>query len=203
LNWEEIERKLREICIIEVFIGKMSRKEINELYQYIERIAENYKSLEMIFNRIKKTPLNPHEISTFMLMFILYINEGWLSLSTNYVIYALMLKEHHDIWSEHDHKFVSSFMGLFNIPLYIRLEFLSKHGYDFFSEICKRDLRNAIAHQKFKIESDGTVHVLEDGKRQSYTIKDLNKALEDATKLLSIFNEVYQSELKRIKRRLE
>ena len=48
------------------------------------------------------------------------------SFAINQIVYALMLKEHHDIWLERRQKFVSSFEELFLVDLYVKEKFL-KH----------------------------------------------------------------------------
>jgi len=104
----------------------------------------------------------------------------------NVVIYALMLKEHHDIWSGRERKFVSSYDELSEVPLYVRLKFLEKHKFGFFSEICPKDIRNAIAHLNFNINSDGTIYLKKPKKK--YTKKELENKIRDIVKMANLLD---------------
>jgi hypothetical protein len=67
---------------------------------------------------------------------------------------------------------VSSLKELQRLDLAYKLNFLRNYELPLFSEIVNRELRNEVAHLKFKIESDGTVR---DSKG---ALVDINKAIE-------------------------
>jgi len=113
----------------------------------------------------------------------LYTLEGPLSFTMNAVIYALIKEEHHDIWLEKDHKFITSFNEIFEIPLSTRLKFLNLHGFSFFSETCSRKLRNAVAHQDFNIESDGSIHY----KDTTKTLSEIDRINKRMNGIVEIF----------------
>lgn len=58
------------------------------------------------------------------------------------------------------------------LRLYLKLEFLRRHDFDFLAETCPKALRNAIAHQNFKIDEDSSI-VISDGKEKRFTQKKL------------------------------
>jgi hypothetical protein len=43
------------------------------------------------------------------------------------------------------------------IPLTVKLKFLERHDFDFFTGLCHRELRNAVAHQDYQFDSNGDV----------------------------------------------
>ncbi len=88
---------------------------------------------------------------------------------------------HHDISDRGE--FVDSFKKILQINLYTKLNFLTRHGFSFFSIICDRRLRNAIAHHDFKIGSNGEI-ILKD---REITRVELVKKINDLLKLINIF----------------
>ena len=122
--------------------------------------------------------------SAYLCLFdLLYTLEGPFSFVMNSVICALITEGHHDIWSELKQRFVSSFSDVLEIPLSTRLKFLNSHGFEFFSEICPRKIRNAIAHQNFKIEPDGSIAY--DGKEMS--LSELRRITDRMVTVVKLF----------------
>jgi hypothetical protein len=163
--------------------NKPEFKEVNSIFQHLKRMQENSLIWNQLFGKIEKLQTSQTEDSLFLLLYILYFVEGPLNLVINEIAYSLMVKGHHDIWSEQKQKFVSSFDELFEIRLFIKLEFLKKHGFGFLSEICSKEIRNAIAHQNFKIEPDGTVRLKNERK---YTQKELREKIDDKLKFIKM-----------------
>lgn len=139
-------------------------------------------SWEKLRDRLHDSTMPPKESAYLHLFDLLYILEGPLSYVMNVVIYTLMRVGHHDIWSEKKQKFISSFEDVFEMPLATRLKFLNNHGFDFFSEICPRKVRNAVAHQNFKIMSDGSIHW--NGNELALSkLKEINERMMDIVQL--------------------
>lgn len=52
-----------------------------------------------------------------------------------------------------------------------KITFLKEHGFDYFEEVCAKDIRNAIAHQNIEIKDDGTLII----KEGQYSLNELDK----------------------------
>ena len=48
-------------------------------------------------------------------------------------------------------------------------------------------MRNAVAHQNFKIEDDGTVHI----KNKKFTKQDSENKIHELTELLNLLGEIF------------
>jgi hypothetical protein len=208
INWNEVQKKMKEVSLtnyfkalqigeiiieekkeytleefLEKFDNKPEIKELNTIFQQYKQTEENSTIHLQLFAKIENLKKSPPEQSLLLLLYILYFDEGPLNLLINYITYWLMKVGHHDIWSEWEQKFVSSFDELDKINLSIRLKFLKKHDFGFLSEICSKEIRNAIAHQNFKIEPDGTVRLKNDRK---YTQKELREKIDDKLRLIKM-----------------
>lgn len=113
----------------------------------------------------------PPEKSMLLLTNLLYVIEGPFSAIVNLIVHN-RIKEHHDIWDEYHEKFVTSFRDIVQLRLYLKLEFLKQHDFGALAEICPKELRNAIAHQGFKIDEEGAV-ILSYGTRKRFTQGEL------------------------------
>ena len=63
---------------------------------------------------------------------------------------------------------------------------MEKHEFSLLSKICHSNLRNAIAHQNFTIDSKGTVHIL-GGKKKKFSIRELAEIHSDIITAMTIF----------------
>ena len=69
-------------------------------------------------------------------------------------------------------------------------QFLKKHGFNFLSEICPRDIRNMVAHSDFVIQEDGTIQSIT--KRKSfYSLKQLTDALLEMDRMIKTITDVW------------
>lgn len=188
-NWNEIGEKIRTISILETFKKHLTlekQKVISDKELQVRQVHSVYSEL------LRKTPwskISADEESLLIVTYILFATEGILGFRMNIIIYSLMLKGHHDVWFEQKQKFVSSFDELFEVHLSTRLKFLKRHGFQFFSEICPRDIRNAIAHMSFNIESNGTFHMK---KGKKYTKKELAIKMTDIVKIVNMIDEALE-----------
>ncbi len=191
IDWSEVEKKIKTISIFETFKAHIDLEELATIKEHHEQMNENSLIQTKLFEKIETLGMSASENSLFLLLVILYLTEGPISLAINIFIYTLMLRGHHDIWFEEKQKFVSSFDELFSVSLSVKLKFLKKHGFGFMPEICSREIRNAVAHQDFKIEPDGTVYTMKDGKIYSkFTKKDLTEKIENALRLIELLAEI-------------
>lgn len=186
IDWNKIEGKIDLTSVLKTFETHLNSKKIavmREHFEQMRRIGIIYREL---FKEINWSSMSATETSLLFLTYILFLTEGVLGFDMNLIIYDLMLKGHHDIWFEWKQRFVSSFDELFEVPLSVRLKFLKKHGFEFFSEICPKDLRNAIAHLNFDIDSDGTIQI-KNGKK--YTKKELENEVSNVLRLIRLFGK--------------
>ena len=79
-------------------------------------------------------------------------------------------------------KFISSFTKIFKINTFNRLKYLTAHHFDEFSKVYPRHIRNAIAHQDFRIDANGGVYIRD----ESLKISDLESNIRDIAKVIDI-----------------
>ena len=189
VDWNKIKEQIESLSISEVLEKHLDTPEKKAIVVRTKQVAEFHRVYGKLLEKIPWPKISASEESFLIVSYILFMTEGLLSFGMNVIIYALMLKEHHDIWSEWKNKFVSSYDELSEVRLSARLKFLERHGFGFFSEICPKDIRNAIAHMNFIIDSKGTIHLKRPTKQ--YTKEELQKKIEDIVKMVSLFNEVW------------
>lgn len=183
IDWNKVEGKINITSIFKTFETHLNQKEIAVVREHFEQARKISSVYIKLLKNISWSSISEIEASLVILTYILFLTEGILGFGMNMIIYDLMLKGHHDIWLEWKQRFVSSFDELSEVPLSVRLKFLKKHELEFFSEICPRDLRNAIAHLNFDIDSDGTIQI-KDGKK--YTKKELEIEISNVLKLIGL-----------------
>jgi hypothetical protein len=138
------------------------QKDKATIKEHAKRVEDNFVLWNNFWRKIGKLEKSAPEDSLFRLLAVLFLTEGLLAFIVDTIIYNLMLKEHHDIWSERKREFVSSFNELLELhDLDEKLKFLDEHGFGFISnQIYPGKMRNAIAHLDFDIEPDtGTVYI--------------------------------------------
>jgi hypothetical protein len=150
-NWEEIEKRLDTLDVTCILTEENGR--IDDSFH---RCAANHSIWIKLQLKYEGQHFSLEEFSLTYLMNFLFEIEGYLNLVMDFVVYALM-KRHHDIWSDVNQSFISSFDEISLIPLSVKLKFLENHGFGFFSELCHRELRNAVTHQNCRLDSKGDV----------------------------------------------
>ena len=186
IDWNEIEEKIKTISVFKTFEKHLDPKEqavIRYQTNQVRGISSVYGEL---LEKIPWSSISTSEESLLNVTYLLFLTEGILGFGMNIIIYALILKGHHDVWLEWKQKFVSSYDELSEVPLSVRLEFLKKHGFEFFSEICPKDIRNAIAHMNFNIDSNGTFHIK---KYKKYTKEELENRIFNVVKMVKLLSE--------------
>lgn len=172
---------------------KTSIEEVKVIVEKLDRFAKNMGMWYMFFLKIFQAELLTLRDQTLLkLIFIFYITEGPISTAVNLVSFILMSIEHHDVWSEYRQKFISSYDELAEIPLSIRLKFLKEHGFEIFSKICPAEIRNAIAHNYFEIDSKGVVYIIKKGKKHPKTSEELSEVLNKIQQFLGTFEKAFQ-----------
>jgi len=189
IDWNEIEKKIKTISILKTFETHLDPREMAVIGEHAKQVRKIHLAYSESLKKIRWSSISTTEESLLIIIYTLFLTEGILGFGMNTIIYALMLKGHHDIWFEWKQRFVSSFDELFEVPLSVRLKFLEKHEFEFFSEICPKDIRNAIAHLNFDIGSDGTIHIKQ-GKK--YTKKQLETKIFNVVRLVGLLGEEYK-----------
>lgn len=187
IDWNEIEEKIKTISVFETFEKHLDPKELEVIRDRTFRVRGISSVYGELFKKISWSSISKSEESLLIVTYLLFLTEGLLGFGMNAIIYALMLKEHHDVWFERKQKFVSSYDELSEVPLSVRLKFLEMHGFKFFSEICPKDIRNAIAHMNFNIDSNGTFHMK---KRKKYTKEELENKIFNVVRMFDLLNKV-------------
>jgi len=193
MNWLDIEQKIKGIGFPEIF--SKYYEEMRETLEYSANLVVNAKILKDFFeilDSVKDKKVDA--IST--LTCLLYLIEGPLSFYLNVIIYSLILKEHHDLWDEIRQKFITSYDEISTINLSVKIKFLERHGFDFFKEICSRELRNVIAHQNFRIDLEGNVDIFKKGKiiKKIY-LKEIYLRIDNIVKIIQIINKAFLDQL--------
>jgi hypothetical protein len=195
---EDIEEKIKAIDLPSALkIASDSRSVI----EYLGRIVINRGILDTVFLKQLNfqtipptTNLTPQEKSLLQLVNILFTTEGHFGGIVNLTIYALMVNKHHDVWNEWRQKFASLFEDILDIPLSVKMKFLKRHGFDFLCQACPRKLRNAIAHNSFLIQQDGSVRTMEK-QTQTYTLAQLTEINQKMLEIGIIVTEIWSREL--------
>lgn len=203
MDWGKIEEKIIQL---EIFDAIADPKELLAIANRLKRVQHNYHTWSTLFGRIASSVLdmNNEERASLTLVNVLYEIEGPLSQCVNLVIYVLKSKEHHDLWSEYKQDFVTSFNDVQELPLHVKEKFLRRHELGFLSKLCHRELRNAIAHQNFVIDSDGSVYVQNGGKKaRRYSTEDLIEIIRQSGKLVNIIQESVERTISKIEKNLD
>jgi len=190
IHWDEIKKKLKSFLLSGKCFLNLKGEELENFKELNKRAITNFKTSQDVLGKIQWNLLTASEDALLRLTYVLFLTEGLLAFYINTIVYCLIRNEHHDIWFEMKQKFVSSFEELSEVPLSIKLKFLDIHGFDFFSDICRTDLRNAVAHQDFSIESDGTIYIKK-GKKKILK-QDSEEIIHDLTELINVLTDTFK-----------
>lgn len=144
-------------------ILKLSSKKILTTYirqkmrEVVIRIGINldyHKEIHKITS--EKNNLNPKQKSLLQLFLYLQTVEGIFTKVVQ-AIGFLLIKNDHDIYNPIHMKFAKKYTDLNEIPLFVKIQFLKKHGFSSFTSAVDRKLRNCIAHLEFSVKDDGTI----------------------------------------------
>lgn len=104
-----------------------------------------------------ETALTPKQKSILELFLYLNLVEGIYSETVNTLI-ILLIKGGIDYSDELGRThFSERFLELRKITLFVRLQFLERHGFRAFANAVNRDLRNCIAHLDYYVDDDGSI----------------------------------------------
>lgn len=97
---EEAQTKIEGLSIAETYKKHLKPEEVREILERGRLILENQLTWAESVNRIPSSGIPAAEESFQTLLLMLFLTEGLAAYNINSIIYALMLKEHHDIWFE-------------------------------------------------------------------------------------------------------
>lgn len=112
--------------------------------------------MKEIMNLDASKNLTEKQRSLLLLFSYLALSEGIFSECVQLITFIL-IENHHDIYDPFRKEFVKDYKGLDKVSLYLKLQFIEKHGFKFVTDEFDRAFRNCIAHLRFIVEDDGTV----------------------------------------------
>ena len=190
--------------LIKIFTKKSTpgipRHEYDQMLERFNIVLDNFKNTQELIEKLSLSNPSKKEHSTLIVLYSFIIIEGFFVYFINFLIYFLILQEHHDIWDPIKQKFVSNFEDIADLNLSQKLKFLKHHKIYDFSEVIRRDLRNCIAHQNYSIQEDGSIQLFKKGKKwEIVTQEELTKINKDVDllkkgiveALVSILKETY------------
>ena len=191
IDWNAIDKKLKSIIINKKNMPTLQELNDKGLQVFIKKnvnLEQSGSIWNRLYDKVMQLNLSPQEWSLLKLVAILYQTEGPLSYCINYILFSLMLKGKKIplTFKKRKKRYADSVDDLFyNITLNNKVTFLKNNNFAFMSKICPRDIRNAIAHQDFIIESDGTVTILKTGKK--ITTDELDEKIKNLVNFILIF----------------
>lgn len=167
MSKEQTLKKIKELPIPDIFKGTPDYTEIPRKMDMVFRNSEIWGEVITILR--KEGTLSTRGKSLFYAQNIMYLTEGPIQFFINLIIYTLVKSEHHDLYDPYKQSFVHSLNDISNTFLAIKINFLKDHGFNYFEEVCAKDIRNAVAHQTLKIEENGILTT----KKRKYDLKNL------------------------------
>lgn len=124
-------------------------------YRNVLKNSKYWMEIWSLSNDAKKV-LTPKQKSLLGLLAYLSLAEGLVSENVQIVAFLLM-ENGHDLYDPRDMKFVDSYKKLGKIDLFVKLQFLERHGFTFITQALDRNLRSCIAHLEYTVDDDGTI----------------------------------------------
>ena len=132
--------------------------EIEKLFEVSANVSRNMEYWVEIWNLSTSSAINltPKQKSLQELFLYLVLSEGVFSELVQAIVFILM-ENHHDIYNPERMKFVENYEELDKVTLFVKLQFIRKHGFEFIADAIDRKLRNSIAHLEFIVKDDGNI----------------------------------------------
>jgi hypothetical protein len=103
-----------------------------------------------------KSAMTPKQKSLLELFMYLELVEGVFSEVVHIIAFTLV-ENGHDIYNPYRMKFAKVYEELYDIPMFVKLQFLEEHEFDTIASSVDRELRNCIAHLRFIVNEDGSI----------------------------------------------
>jgi len=131
---------------------------IEKLLEVSADVRRNMEYWKEIWNLSTSPAVNltPKQKSLQELFLYLVLSEGVFSEIIQAIVFILM-ESHHDIYNPERMKFVENYEELDKVTLFVKLQFIQKHGFEFIANAIDRKLRNSIAHLGFIVNNDGSI----------------------------------------------
>lgn len=169
VDFEKVKEINSRLTLLLQKVGKKeSLSKLREVYVNINRNIDYW--LEIWKVSTSQANLQPKQKSLLELFLYLVLSEGIFS-EIIQAISFILIENHHDIYDPQHMKFVENYEGLDRVTLYVKLQFIKKHGLEFIADAVDRKLRNCIAHLGFVVNDDGSILDTRTGK----LTKDLKK----------------------------
>jgi hypothetical protein len=131
----------------------------NKLFQELEKVLIDIKEAkeyyEPLFSLCSRR-LAPMEKSVLEMSIFLWLFESFYVYRLDFVC-LLLIGNGHDLYSRR--QYVSSFQQVQKVDTYQKFEFLRQHKLEMLVRENDRELRNSIAHNRFKIDEKGSVSI--------------------------------------------
>ncbi len=140
-------------------LGNVSQKIFDEcIIPSYKNVIKNSKYLTEMWglSHDEKKYLTLKQKSLLSLFLYSSLVEGLVSENVQIITFLLM-QNGHDLYDPRDMKFVDSYKKAGKIDLYIKMQFLERHGFTFLTQAIDRNLRNCITHLEYTINDDGTI----------------------------------------------
>ena len=104
----------------------------------------------------EKRNLTPKQRSLLSLFSYSSLAEGMVSENVQIIAFLLMQNDH-DLYDPRDMRFIDSYKKLGKIDLFVKMQFLERHGFNFITQAIDRNLKNCITHIEYTVNDDGTI----------------------------------------------
>lgn len=143
------------IPLIERGLGKTAITALRDAYADVHQNVDYWINIWNLTNSEKTRP-KPQEKSLLDLFLYLLLVEG-ISSKLVQIITFLLMENDHDLYDPNEMEFVKEYNKLDKISLFVKLQFIEKHGFGLFADAIDRELRNCIAHIDLIVNEDGSI----------------------------------------------
>ena len=184
--------KVEDICskIIPLFQKTITELGLTPLgKEIVNGLKRGSDYLSEIVKIVSGKKLTPKQESIVTLLTYLAESEGVFSEVVQVIAFILIVNGH-DIYDPQRMKFVKEYGDLDKVTLYIKLQFIEEHGFEYIAEIFDRELRNCIAHMQLIVKDDGIVQSITGKKiEKEELMKKLLRLSGISIILINIFRE--------------
>lgn len=133
-------------------------KTVTTMLEAVSNTRRNMGYWKEIWNIVTspKSTLSPKQKSLLELFMYLELVEGAFS-EIVHTIAFMLVENGHDIYNPYRMKFAKYYEELYDVPLFVKLQFLEEHKFNIIAGSVDRELRNCIAHLRFIVNEDGSI----------------------------------------------
>lgn len=143
------------ISLIEGGLGKKALRALSDAYADVNKNMNYWINIWKLANSAQKRPA-PQEKSLLDLFLYLLLVEG-ISSKIVQIIAFMLMENDHDLYDPVKMKFVKEYNDLDKVSLFVKLQFIDKHGFGLLADAVDRELRNCIAHIDIIVNEDGSI----------------------------------------------